>query len=312
MGGKMNKIILIFVFILLMGSFSACASVQDAIFNMGVSFARSQSDFVTKSIQAGDHRIAYLEREAKGETIVFLHGFAASKDNWLFLTRRLPKTYRVLAIDMPGYGDSSAFSDQSYSAEQITRRLATAINELKLERFHLAGNSLGGYIATLYAAQHPDKVISLGLIDSAGVDSPSEFFTLLSKGDNPLVFDTEKGFDRLVDFIFYKKPFMPWPSKAASTRKYLRRSSLNRKLWNDIWDNRKDVTDILPKLNMPVMLIWGDKDRVLDMSGIEIYKRYLPQAKSHILKDCGHAPMIERPDETAAAYLKFLMSSAKH
>ncbi len=105
---------------------------------------------------------------------------------------------------------------------------------------------------------------------------------------------------------------MTWPSKAASTRKYLRRSSLNRKLWNDIWDNRKDVTDILPKLNMPVMLIWGDKDRVLDMSGIEIYKRYLPQAKSHILKDCGHAPMIERPDETAAAYLKFLMSSAKH
>jgi pimeloyl-ACP methyl ester carboxylesterase len=63
---------------------------------------------------------------------------------------------------------------------------------------------------------------------------------------------------------------------------------------------------------MPVMLIWGDKDRVLDMSGIEIYKRYLPQAKSHILKDCGHAPMIERPGETAAAYLKFLTSSAKH
>jgi len=312
MGGKMNKIILIFAFFLLMGAFSACASVQDAIFNMGVSFARSQSDFVTKSIQAGDHRIAYLEREAKGETIVFLHGFAASKDNWLFLTRRLPKTYRVLAIDMPGYGDSSAFSDQSYSADQITRRLAAAINELKPERFHLAGNSLGGYIATLYAAQYPDKVISLGLIDSAGVDSPSEFFTLLSKGDNPLVFDTEKGFDRLADFIFYKKPFMPWPSKAASARKYLRRSAMNKKLWNDIWDNRKDVTDILPKLTMPVMLIWGDKDRVLDMSGIEIYKRYLPQAKSHILKDCGHAPMIERPGETAAAYLKFLTSSAKH
>jgi pimeloyl-ACP methyl ester carboxylesterase len=294
-----------------MGSFSACASVQDTIFNMGVSFARSQAGFVSKSIQAGDHNIAYLEREAKGETIVFLHGFAASKDNWLFVTRRLPKTYRVLAIDMPGYGDSSAFSDQSYSAEQITRRLAKAIDELKLERFHLAGNSLGGYIATLYAAQYPDKVITLGLIDSAGVDSPSEFFTLLSKGDNPLVFDTEKGFDRLVNFIFYKKPFMPWPAAAASTRKYLRRSAMNKKLWNDIWDNRKDVADILPKLDMPVLLIWGDKDRVLNVSGVEIYKRYLPKAKSHILKDCGHAPMIERPGETATAYLNFLTSSVK-
>lgn len=302
----MIKLILTaFLFLVLL---SSCASVEDKIFNIGVSVARSRAGFKSKSIIAGDHKIAYLEREAKGDTIVLLHGFAASKDNWLFFVRRLPKEYRVLAFDMPAHGDSTALDDKQYNAQYLMQGVAKGIDALNLQRFHIAGNSLGGYVSTLYAAQHPDKVMSLGLFDGAGVYSPkpSEFQQLLEKGDNPLVVSTREGFEHLTDFIFYKKPFMPWPAKSASARKYLRRSDLNRRIWEDIWTNRNDVVNLFPKITMPVFIIWGDKDRVLDVSGVEVYKRYLPDANVVILKDCGHAPMIERTDETAKAYLDFL------
>ncbi len=292
---------------------SGCASVEDKIFNIGVSAARSSAGFKSKSIMSGDHKIAYLEREAKGDTIVLLHGFAASKDNWLFFVRRLPKEYRVIAFDMPAHGDSTALDDKHYNAQYLTQGISQGIDALNLQQFHIAGNSLGGYVSTLYTAQHPDKVMSLGLFDGAGVYSPtpSEFQKLLEKGDNPLVVNTKEGFDRLTDFIFYKKPFIPRFAKSASLRKYLKRSALNRRIWEDIWANRNDVVDLLPQITMPVFILWGDKDRVLDVSGVEVYKHYLPNANVVILKDCGHAPMIERTDETARAYLDFLKAEFK-
>lgn len=304
----MQKQTLFFISVVIIMISSGCASLEDGIFNIATSVARSRAGMVLKNVQTDDHSISYLEREAKGETIVLLHGFAASKDNWLFFASRIPKTYRLIAFDMPAHGDSSAQENTHYDVSSLTQGVAKAIEALNLKQFHILGNSLGGYIATLYAAQNPEKVKTLGLFDAAGVYSPtqSEFQNLLEKGDNPLIVSDKQSFDRLVDFVFYKKPFMPWPAKPASLRKYLARTDLNRRVWNDVWNNRKDLTDMFSNLSMPVFILWGDKDRVLDISGIEIYKRYLPNAEVVILKDCGHAPMIERSKESAAAYLDFL------
>ncbi len=301
-----NRLYLIILVIIMISS--GCASLEDGIFNIATSVARSRAGMVLKSVQTDDHKIAYLERESNGETIVMLHGFAASKDNWLFFANRIPKEYRLIAFDMPAHGDSSARNDTRYDVSSLTQGVAKAIDALNLKQFHILGNSLGGYIATLYAARNPEKIKTLGLFDAAGVYSPtpSEFQNLLEQGDNPLIVSDKQSFDRLVDFVFYKKPFMPWPAKPASLRKYLARTDLNRRVWNDVWNKRKDLTDMLSNLSMPVFILWGDKDRVLNISSIEVYKRYLPNAKVVILKDCGHAPMIERSKESAAAYLDFL------
>ena len=77
-------------------------------------------------------------------------------------------------------------------------------------------------------------------------------------------------------------------------------------MWNDIWETRQDVTDLLPGLHMPVFVIWGDHDRIIHVSSVEVYQRYLPQSETVILEECGHAPMLERPLDSAMAYSRFL------
>jgi len=129
---------------------------------------------------------------------------------------------------------------------------------------------------------------------------------LLKHGDNPLLVKSPADFDRLIGFIFYTRPFLPWPVHPALAREMVARQHKNQKIWNDMYNNLQEVTDILPKLSMPVLLIWGDRDRVLDVSSVEVYQHYLPTIHTEIIMDCGHSPMMECPKRTARIYREFL------
>ena len=288
----------------------SCSSVQNTIFKIGLSIERYKSDLDYKTITVNNRSYAYLEREGDGDTIILLHGFAANKDSWIRFVRHLPLTYRVIVLDMPGHGDSSLDMNQTYTVEYVTKGVANIIDGLGIERFHLAGNSFGGLVSTLYAINDPDRLISLGLFDSAGVRPPveSEFYGLLKNGDNPLLVESEEGFDRLMRFIFYKEPFIPWPGRPVLARRFMERSEFNRKMWNDLFEGRlgESLNSRLSELNIPVFIIWGDHDRVLHVSSTEIYEKNISDPFVVIMKDCGHAPMLERPDEAAAHYTIFL------
>jgi abhydrolase domain-containing protein 6 len=297
--------LLIFIVIFFVGG---CASVQQSLFEISMSAERSISDMDLKKVTIDDQDISYLEREGEGETIVLLHGFAADKDNWVRFTRQMPKEYRILAIDMPGHGDNSRDFDLTYDIEYIAHGFAKTIKALDLKRFHLAGNSMGGYVSKIYAAENPERIITLGLFDSAGLLSPqpSDFQLALEKGDNPLIVNSRDDFDRLMQFVFYKEPFLPWPMRSVVAHKYMSRGRFNQKMWNDIWGHREEALDLLPRLHLPVFIIWGDSDRILHVSTIEVYQEHIPHAETVILKNCGHSPMLERPAETADFYVKFL------
>ena len=79
-------------------------------------------------------------------------------------------------------------------------------------------------------------------------------------------------------------------------------------MWNDFYDKmmEKDLTDRLAELKMPTFILWGDNDRILHVSSVEVYKRLVPDAHAVIMEDCGHVPMLERPDEAAEHYARFL------
>jgi abhydrolase domain-containing protein 6 len=297
--------LLIFIVIFFVGG---CASVQQSLFEISMSAERSISDMDLKKVTIDDQEISYLEREGEGETIVLLHGFAADKDNWVRFTRQMPKEYRILAIDMPGHGDNSRDFDRTYDIEYIAHGFAKTVEKLNLKRFHLAGNSMGGYVSKIYAVENPERVITLGLFDSAGLLSPqpSDFQLALEKGDNPLIVNSRDDFDRLMQFVFYKEPFLPWPMRSVVAHKYMSRGRFNQKMWNDIWGHREEALDLLPRLHLPVFIIWGDSDRILHVSTVEVYQEHIPHAETVILKNCGHSPMLERPAETADFYVKFL------
>lgn len=292
--------------VLTAGLITGCAGFQDRLFGAGLLVERWRSGMVER--RSGTGETVYLERPGEGETVVLLHGFAANKDVWLQFTRHLPQSYRVIAIDLPGHGDSAKGLAEHYGAARLTEHFAHTVNELGLKRFHLAGSSLGGLISTYYALDHPDRVLTLGLFAPAGVypPTPSELQHLLEQGDNPLLVDSRQDFDRLLDFLFVETPFMPWPVRPVLAREFVARSVVNRKIWTDLVSEFEDLRSLLPGLRMPTLIVWGEGDRVLHASSIEVYREFVPQLRTVVMSGTGHTPMTEHPRRTAIHYRRFL------
>ena len=305
---RINAAAVIFLTILLL---SSCARFEQKLFDWGVSFERQRSGLVPRTIRVDGQNIAYLERKGEGDTIVLLHGFGANKDTWVRFIRYMPKKFRIVAIDMLGHGDSSRNMDLSYDAQHLTDAFSSTVEALGLQRFHLAGHSLGGYVAMLYAAKHPQKLITLSLFASAGVLSPTptDFQLALPKGENPIKVDSAESFDRMMDLVFYNKPFAPWPVRSVILRQCIERNKFEKKVWHDIWENWQDASELLPQIRTPVFLLWGDKDRIMHISCVDVYCRYFPQAETVIIKNCGHGLIFEKPKEAAAAYANFLQNA---
>lgn len=292
---------------------SGCTSFQDGLYGMGLGFERFRSGLDAKSVQLDDHTVAYTERDGEpgGETIILLHGFSANKSHWVRFVRYLPDEYRVLAMDMPGHGDSTQDMNTPYTVTDIVDRLSEAIDRIGVERFHMAGNSLGGLVSTRYALRNPDRVLTLGLFNAAGVTAPtpSELEKHMEKGDNFLLPKTREAFDRLMDFTFCDPPFIPWPGHAVLARTYIDNYPFNRKMWGDIHEpdgELPDVSDRLGEITLPVFILWGDTDNFLHVSCVDVFEQHISDSTSVIMDNCGHVPMMERPKETAGHYMRFL------
>ncbi len=289
---------------------TGCSIIEEPVFRFGLSMERCKSHMEKKIVMVEGQTLCYLERDGDGEVMVFLHGFSADKENWIRFTRYIPESYRVIAVDLPGHGESSLDFGGSYDACSMERRLAEAVRELGLTRFHLAGNSMGGLVSLLYSRNRPEQIISLGLFDSAGVltSVKSDFFKELEQGRNPLIVSTRKDYDNLLALCFEKEPYLPWPARNVMARRQMDKTEHNRKMWKDLFQELDDapVRDELTKLELPVLVIWGDRDRVLDISCARVFKSMIPDATLKVLENCGHVPMVEKPEETALSYMAFV------
>jgi len=269
---------------------------------------RKAANLQLKRVRVGDHEIVYLEG-GHGETILMLHGFAANKDNWTRFAKLISPAYYTVALDMPGFGESTCLEDASYSIAEQAKRLNRFIDAIGLKKFHIVGNSMGGYIAARYTVMFPERVLSLGLFNSAGVRSPvpSEMYKKLSKGEpNPLIAGSVDEFDRLLKFVFSTPPDIPRFAKKILVEEAQRLKASNQRIFKQISDEMGALEPDLPKIKAHTLVLWGDQDRVLDVSSVQIFKKALPNCTVVIMQDCGHLPMIERPEEAAEHYLAFL------
>jgi abhydrolase domain-containing protein 6 len=167
---------------------------------------------------------------------------------------------------------------------------------------------MGGNIAGNYAATYPEMVKTLALIDVARVNSPikSEVDLLMEKGINPFMVKEVKDFDVFMNFTYYKPPQMPFFMKNHIAKQLIKTSALSEKDFTEGWIKSVFPEGQIRKIAAPTLIIWGDSDKNVHVSGAGIFKKNIKDSKLVIIKECGHAPIIEKSTETAMAYRDFL------
>jgi len=278
----------------------------ETVFKLAIDAQRSSADLVRKEVQVDDHRIVYLEG-GTGETILLLHGFGGYKDQWNAFAKYL-KGYHLVIPDVAGFGESSQVPTENYSVESQVGRIDRFVEVLKLDKFHMAGNSLGGAYAATYGAKHPGKVLTLALLDTSGAPSQnkSEFLVQLEKGNNLLLAGNTEDVDKLMALVYVNIPAIPPAFKKILVAEWIAHRSFNNKIWNDSQPLQLTLAPVLPRIQAPVLILWGDQDKVTDVGGVAFLEKNLKNYRTVIMKDTGHAPMIEKPEETAKAYRSFL------
>ncbi len=304
------KKLLTYLVILVASLIGLMALFPEETAKLGMNAARSGSGLSYKTIVIGDETWHYLEGGRNdAEVVLLLHGFGGDKDNWTRFSKSLTGSYRVIAPDLPGFGESAKHPDWDYSLPPQRSRVNGFVQALGLEQFHVLGHSMGGHLAALYTHKYPGQVLSMALFNNAGINAPdeSDMQRALAKGENPLVVDSLEDFDRLLAFVSYKKPFVPWPVKGVLAQKAMDHAEFNQFIFESyISDRSSGLEPILTDIENPVLILWGEFDRILNVSSVNVMRPLLPQAEVVIMKDTGHVPMLERPAETAALYLGFV------
>jgi pimeloyl-ACP methyl ester carboxylesterase len=252
------------------------------------------------------HHIVYLVG-GTGEPLVLLHGFGADKSNWVRVARYLTPRFRVIVPDLPGFGESTRDPNARYGVSDQVERVHAIVTTAGLGAIHIGGNSMGGAIAGVYAARYPQEVKSLWLLDPGWVTSAkrSELDERIARGDNPLLVNDTDGFERLLDFVFVTRPPIPRPVERYIAERAVEFRPFNEKVGADLQAAPVVLENELKGLPTPTLILWGDRDRLVDVSGAAVLKSVMPNADVVVLRDVGHIPMVEKPEESANAFLRF-------
>lgn len=278
-----------------------------------------------RSLRVGDHRIVYLEA-GQGPTIVLLHGFTGSKENWLLLMRRLRSSHRVIAPDLPGWGESTRLRGADYGPVAQSERLRAFLGALggtapirsRATRVALAGppalvvgHSMGGQVLGLLAVRHPDAVGRISLMSSAGVAfRGNDFGRAVLAGENPFEVRSRVELHRYLGIVFTDPPWVPWPVDVALARQRARQVRFEQSVLDRIGRGPEalELGRRLPAIQSPVLLLWCRDDKVIDASAMAVFRAGLRRSSSVLLDGCGHMPMMAEPDAVAAALRSFARS----
>ena len=265
----------------------------------------------------------YLEA-GEGRPVLLLHGLGATNASMLPSLADLGRDHRVIAPDLPGFGES-AKPVRSYDAGYYAEWVLSLMDELGIERADLIGNSMGGRVAIEAGLVAPDRIRSAVLLAPSPAFMKRRQFVRIVRFLRPemallpLPIPTQrvvagiKGMfsrpERLAD-AWYWSAADEFVRVFNTARGRIAFFSAARQIyleepWGDtgFWDR-------LPALSVPSLFVWGRRDRLVPAAFAGHVERVLPAARSVVLEDCGHVPQFELPERTHELAREFLASAA--
>ncbi|MBS0395383.1 MAG: alpha/beta fold hydrolase [Proteobacteria bacterium] len=250
----------------------------------------------------------YLEG-GRGEPLVLVHGFAGDKDNFTRVAGRLTPHLHVLAPDLPGFGEAARDAAASYHIDSQVERLHAFIAQLRLGPVHLGGSSMGGFIASEYAARYPEAVRSLWLLDAAGASTARDTALIhryVETGEIPLVIERARDYRQLLRAVMHRRPFLPHSLRRVLSRRAVADHALHARIFREIGVESPVLDDRYAAIRAPALIVFGREDRILNPAAAALMAKHLARARVVLMDGVGHLPMIERPRATARDYLDFL------
>ncbi|MGA9111194.1 MAG: alpha/beta hydrolase [Smithella sp.] len=303
---RIVKIILVFIIICILAGIGFVYLAPQKATSLAIDMERKRSGLTRKEINLPNGiNYVYLDG-GKGEPLILLHGFGANKDNFTRVARFLTPHYRVIIPDNLGFGESGHPHDADYSSSAQAARIRALAQALGITKVHLGGSSMGGQISMMYAFYYPDEVKSLWLIDPGGIWSApkSEFYELITKtGENPLMARNEDEFAKIFAFVMADPPFIPRPMLNVMAQERIRNYDLEKRIMKEM--SSDSAEKYVTGLTTPTLIVWGDKDRVINPATAEILHKMIPASEVIMMKGLGHLPMLEEPRQSAEDYLKF-------
>ncbi len=262
-----------------------------------------------RRVTVGDHDWQIFTRnlDSKSPCIVMVHGFTARGAHWFRMARKLPEQRCIVAVDLPGFGDSTFKPTAAYTPEVQADRLSALLKALPLgnPRVDMIGNSMGGFITAEFALRHPDQTHSIALMDAAGVTSPekSELLRQIEAGRNGFFATDIAGFRTFAAMTMSEPPYVPGLIMDAVGAEAVERVPRHQYIFDQLQGPRLD--DQLGKIQVPTLIIWGDQDKLLHVSMTSVWRK-IPGSRVFLFKGVGHMPHLERPAESAELYHRFL------
>ena len=274
-------------------------------------YARAGSQFVQTP---GLRTHVQIEGPAHAPVVLLLHGFGSSLQTWDAWGQGLANEYRMVRLDIAGFGLTGPAEPGDYSDEADVQRLLAVVDQLGLPRMTVVGHSMGGRLAWHFAAAHPQRVDKLVLIAPDGFPDPQ------AKSDRTYDVPAWMGVARyaLPRWMIKKGVASAYadPSRLDddTARRYqdmllapgVRQAVLARMAQT----RNRDPLPWLQRLTMPTLLLWGAQDGMIPAENSMDYQRAMPHAQRVVMPDVGHLPHEEQPQRSLQAVRDFLQRAA--
>jgi len=236
-----------------------------------------------------------------GPVLVLVHGLGGDADQWAYCFEALSASYRVIALELLGFGRSDK-PPINYRIAGFVEVLERFLQALGIERASLLGHSLGGWIVATFALKFPYAVDKLILNDAAGIDSGA------IKPGVDLRVSTHAHMRAVLECMFYNKSMVTSELVDLAYSLHLQRGdgSTIRSVLETIFLPDEKLDHIIDGLKAPTLILWGEQDALTPLAMAQNFQQLIGGARLEVIPECGHFAALEKPEELAQRVLAFL------